>query len=293
MENKTKKNGQLSKKDSYNTSLKSKGDNKKTGNENKSVSSEYQSNGKSDKKRKNKSASDKESKNLNIQAKYENDGRQNASSLSDFERGYYEGRKSIEDLLRVYGYDGNRTAYDQRSGQIQLSRNDYKRGQYLEQDHQPNYIKSSRNQFGEEYPESLAYPESQGSKKRNLRLGNNDIIATEKNVERLSQNKNREDFSSNRRISEKNKSFENVNQRNDQNKYKRSSFEDQEQTDRGGIRGSETERDYQHEGHQYFGETEGFGNRLGHQHGQDWIEQDEYREGHSQTKRGHGRYGSR
>ena len=54
-----------------------------------------------------------------------------------------------------------------------------------------------------------------------------------------------------------------------------------------------TDRDYQHEGHQYSGEIEGFGNRTEQQHGQDWIEQDEYREGHSQTKRGHGKYGSR
>jgi len=47
------------------------------------------------------------------------------------------------------------------------------------------------------------------------------------------------------------------------------------------------------EGFQYTGNTEGFGRRGYRQQGHDWMEEDEYREGHAPRYRGFGKYGSR
>ncbi len=68
-----------------------------------------------------------------------------------------------------------------------------------------------------------------------------------------------------------------------QNKYGR--FDQEEDLDR--------DRFYKHEGHQVSGNVEGFGKRGGIQNGQDWRDEDEYREGHAPRKRGFGKFGSR
>lgn len=51
---------------------------------------------------------------------------------------------------------------------------------------------------------------------------------------------------------------------------------------------------YRYGGYQRSGNTEGFGDRQGgRQQGHDWVDEDEYREGHAPRYRGYGKYGSR
>jgi hypothetical protein len=51
---------------------------------------------------------------------------------------------------------------------------------------------------------------------------------------------------------------------------------------------------YRYEGYQHSGSTEGFGGRQGErQQGRDWLDEDEYPEGHATRHRGYGKYGSR
>lgn len=49
----------------------------------------------------------------------------------------------------------------------------------------------------------------------------------------------------------------------------------------------------QHDGYQTSGNTEGFGIRGRERHGQDWLDEDQYRRGHAQRKNGYGKFGSR
>lgn len=54
----------------------------------------------------------------------------------------------------------------------------------------------------------------------------------------------------------------------------------------------ETDHMYHDEGYQHAGNTTGFGHRIDRGH-HDWLEEDEYREGHTPRKKGSGKFGSR
>lgn len=230
--------------------------------------------------------SKKKTKNLEQKDEKVNHQDNNGSSLSDFERGYIEGKKAVENSRLLYKYDMNRSMYA---------------GQYNERNNRPSPKRRPVNQYGE-HPESLGHLEYEGSNKRHSGLGYNDYIATEENREDLSQNGNGQHFNRDRKnVDKKYKNKKpgsqtgfNVKRRlGDTSIYFRNNDKETYQNEYDSPSDINLDRDFQEEGHQYSGEIEGFGNRTGQRHGQDWIEQDYYRGGHSQTKRGHGRYGSR
>ena len=230
----------------------------------------------------------------------------NRSALSDFERGYIEGKKALENSRLLHEFEMSRKIYT---------------GQHNERNKQVNPQRRPTNLYGEQ-PESLGNLEYEGSHKKHSGLGFNNYIASEEKREDSSQNgngkafkrdekitekkdknkktRNQSDLNANRRLGETNIYFGNRDTRNNADRSQSESNMDFEHNGRrnyqhedDGPADIDRDHDFQQKGHQYSGEVEGFGNRAEQQHGQDWIDQDYYRGGHSQTKRGHGRYGSR
>lgn len=191
--------------------------------------------------------------------------------------------------------------------------NDY---DYSRDIHEPeNYHKQHRQRPGAEqyhhnspygeHPSSRGAEEYQGSNKIHSGLG--DYPDNEHDLYRKSVRDEDDYFSD---YNDKERSHHRNNQRNHSVKeyssyMNRSPFEQQlnrreiydpvqnEYENQLRERNEERERLYLDEGYQSYGNVEGFGRRSGVEHGQDWLEEDEYRHGHAQRKRGYGKYGSR
>lgn len=302
MKKKSKKNGELLKKNnsetsnnkkvSFATSLKSIANKKKNGNVNVLKNEE---NKKSDKNQKNKSRSVYDSKsilNRNNQAKNKKNNKK--SIISDFERGYIEGQKSCAHLRQPYGYvDVDPVDFETRFRKTRPTENSSINEHYYGRDYELINRQNRENQYGVNKREIAKFQAVNNRLKDVRNKENGDNKEDKKNTISILQNKSRQGFTTIQNEIENKIGFENRDRKNIQNQFNKSKFEELNQIENEEPQEYRIKRDYQNEGHQYFGETEGFGNRYGQQHGQDWIEQDEYREGHSQTKRGHGRYGSR
>jgi hypothetical protein len=173
----------------------------------------------------------------------ENDQQQQQrSGMSEFERGYYEGRRSYEYEMRSRGNQNGHRGYNGNgNGNGNGHSNGNGSGSY----------NRSRNDYDE-------YPEYNGAS-RNQRQGMGRTYTS---------------------------------QREQDDHNKRSSYgnfpEDNGHEDYHGL-----DHEYQNRGYQSFGQSQGFGNRSGQQNGQDWEDQDNYRDGNASVKQGKGRYGSR
>jgi ubiquitin len=186
------------------------------------------------------------------------------SGMSEFERGFYEGRKAYEHEMRSkqYGQSSGNGHGDRYSGQRYGST------------------------YGE-HPQSRGSEEYRGSNKRHSGLGYHGHVEGA-----IGEGRNRD--TQRFRTSGRSGGSEHVhyNPREEQDRYSTRYSEGKFPEDRN-FEEFDMDHDYQNEGHQSFGETEGFGFRSGQQQGQDWEEQDNYRDGNAPVKRGKGRYGSR
>jgi hypothetical protein len=187
-----------------------------------------------------------------------NDGGR-SSQMSEFERGYYEGRKAYENEMRSRQYGSS------SEGQYRNDHNERQGGG-----------RNSRNSYGE-HPESRGAEEYRGSNKRHPGIGPDDYVAdvyngATRDLRFNSDGGRRGTYTS----------------QNEQDRYNRSGYDN-----RDSYEDDMDDHEFRNSGYQSSGQTEGFGHRDGQQRGQSWEDQDDYRDGKAPVKRGKGRYGSR
>jgi hypothetical protein len=190
-----------------------------------------------------------------------NDGGR-SSQMSEFERGYYEGRRAYENEMRSRQYGSS------SGGQFRNDQDEGSRGG-----------RNSRSMYGE-HPESRGAEEYRGSNKRHPGIGPDNYVAdvyngATRDIRFSSEGGRRGTYTS----------------QNEQDRYNRSGggYDRYENTSEDDM----DDHEFRNRGYQSSGQTEGFGHRDGQQQGQSWEDQDDYRDGKAPVKRGKGRYGSR
>lgn len=241
---------------------------------------------------------------------------QRSRNNADFDDEYNQQHVNQRDQYYDNDYDYSRDKYEpedyheqhrQRPGSEQYPL-EYKKGmqQVSDKRQQGEHYRENYNSRYGEHPASRGAEEYQGGNKRHS--GSiRDYPNNDRDLHRKSYRDEDDYFSDNR---DEERPLNRNNQRNHTVKeysgyMNRAPFEQQlnrreiydpvqnEYENQSRERNAERERLYLDEGYQSYGNVEGFGRRSGVEHGQDWLEDDEYRHGHAQRKRGYGKYGSR
>jgi hypothetical protein len=198
--------------------------------------------------------------------------------MSEFERGYYEGRKAAEHEMhyRQYGHGGG-------NGHNTHGHNGHGHNGHNHNGHGHNgHSQRNGNIYGEN-PASSGRDEYRGSNKRHPGLGHSDYIENEYNGATRTQPFKTGNIRGGRGPAMSSQMEYDTYRRNAPS----SGFDEDDEY------GTFDEHEFHGKGYQSSGQIEGFGHRSGQQNGQDWEEQDEYRDGNAPRKTGKGRYGSR
>ncbi|MCD6017380.1 MAG: hypothetical protein K0S53_501 [Bacteroidetes bacterium] len=193
---------------------------------------------------------------------------------------------------------------DVRERNHQGSQNDRRMnsGREFDHDYQGRFNEHGRNSYGE-HPDSGGAEEYHGSNKRHPGLvGHNDSYEGQYREFNRNRNYSRRDdvyeedeYDNRRQHDARFDDGEYLNRGQYEKPFHGRDHYDPEQNE--GNQRFREERDYRHsyrnDGFQSSGNTEGFGIRGRERHGQDWLDEDQYRRGHAQRKNGYGKFGSR